>query len=69
VGTTNSKPPGAIIVIGESKTGSTSKIVFIALLSIRFTALLRFSPAFSKLSKCLPQDHGCIQIIEESSQE
>jgi len=24
VGTTNSKPPGAIIVIGESKTGSTA---------------------------------------------
>jgi len=31
VGITNSKPPGPIIVIGESKTGSSSQIVFITL--------------------------------------
>jgi hypothetical protein len=49
--TTNSKPPGPIIVIEESKIGNSSKIIFIILLSSRCTALLRFLPASaSKLS-------------------
>jgi hypothetical protein len=32
-GTTNSKPPGSIIMIGRSKTGSNSQITFITLFS------------------------------------
>jgi hypothetical protein len=33
--TTNSKPPGPIIVIEESKIGNSSKIIYIILLSSR----------------------------------
>jgi hypothetical protein len=33
VGTTNSKPPGLIIMIGQSKTGNSSQIIFITLFS------------------------------------
>ncbi len=35
VGTTNSKPPGSIIMIGQSKTGSRNQIMFITLFSSR----------------------------------
>jgi hypothetical protein len=31
VGTTNSKPPGRIIMFGQSKTGTSSQIIFITL--------------------------------------
>jgi hypothetical protein len=45
VGTTNSKPPGLIIMIGQSKTGSRNQII---LFSSRCRALLRFLPASAK---------------------
>jgi hypothetical protein len=54
VGITNSKPFGPIIVIGESKTGSNSHIIFITLFSSKqkhsFVAVL-FNQPLSKLSK------------------
>jgi hypothetical protein len=34
VGTTNNKPPGAIIMIGQSKTGNSSQVVFITLFCV-----------------------------------
>ncbi len=33
MGTTNRKPPGPIIMFGQSKTGRSSQIIFITLLS------------------------------------
>jgi hypothetical protein len=52
VGTTNSKPPGRIIMFGQSKAGSRrSQIIFIALFSSRCTAVLRLlPPASAKLT-------------------
>jgi hypothetical protein len=38
--TTNSKPPGPIIMIGQSETGSSSQIIFITLFSGRYTTSL-----------------------------
>jgi len=51
VGTTNSKPPGRIIMIGQSKTGSSSQIIFTTLFSSRCTPLLGFFTSLSKLRK------------------
>ncbi len=51
MGTTNSKPPGPIVMIGQSKTGSSSQIIFITLFSSRCTALLRFKPASAKMQE------------------
>jgi hypothetical protein len=42
VGTTNSKPSGPIIMIGQSKTGISSQIISITLFCGRCTLLLRF---------------------------
>ncbi len=44
VGTTSSKPPGIIIMFGQSKTGNSSQIIFIALFCSRCTALLILLP-------------------------
>jgi hypothetical protein len=41
-GTTNSKPSGPIIMIGQSKTGISSQIISITLFCRRCTLLLRF---------------------------
>jgi hypothetical protein len=43
--TTNSDPPGPIIMIGQSKTGSSNEIILITLFSRSCTALLCFLPA------------------------
>ncbi len=42
MGSTNSKPPALIIMIGYSKLGRRSQIIFITVFSSRCTALLRF---------------------------
>jgi hypothetical protein len=44
-GTTNSKPPGRIIMIGQSKRGIGSQIIFITLFSSKCTVLLCLLPA------------------------
>jgi len=49
VGTTNSKPPGSIIVNGQSRTGSTGRFIFITLFSSRCTALPPFFTSLNKL--------------------
>jgi hypothetical protein len=46
--TTNSKPPGPIIMIGQSQTGSGSQIIFITLF---FWQGLDFAVPFTSLSK------------------
>jgi hypothetical protein len=48
--TNNSKPPGPILMIGQSKIGNSSQIIFIALFSGRFTALAVPFTSLSKLS-------------------
>jgi hypothetical protein len=50
MGTTNSKPPGPIIMFSQSNTGSSSQIIFITLLSSRWT-LHSFASSFTSLSK------------------
>jgi len=50
VGTTNSKPPRPIIMIGQSKTGSSSHVIFITLFSSRRCISLLLRP-FTSLSK------------------
>ncbi len=45
MGTTNGKPPGPIIMIGQSKRGMRSQIIFITLFSSMCTYLRGFSPA------------------------
>ncbi len=45
MGTTNNKPPGPIVMIAQSKTGSSSQIMLITLLSSSYTPSLRFIPA------------------------
>ncbi len=50
-GTTNSKPPGRIIMIDQSKTGGSSHIIFITLFSSKCTALLCFLPASANWAK------------------
>ncbi len=47
-GTTNSKPPGRIIMIGQSETRSSSQIVFIYIIFCRCTGLLYLLPATAK---------------------
>jgi len=47
VGTTNSKPPGQIIMIGQSKKWSSSQIIFITLFSSR---CITFAAVFTCLS-------------------
>jgi len=44
---TNSKPPGSIIMIGQSDTGISSRIILITRFSSRCTALLRLLPALA----------------------
>jgi hypothetical protein len=46
--TTNSKPPGPVIMIGQSQTGSGSQIIFITLF---FCQGLVFAVPFTSLSK------------------
>jgi len=48
-GTTNSKPPGPIIMMGQSQTPTTSQIVFIRLFSVRAQCCCVFLPATVKL--------------------
>jgi hypothetical protein len=43
--TTNSKPRGPIMMIGQSKIGNSNRSIFITLLSSRCTPLLRYLPA------------------------
>jgi hypothetical protein len=52
VGTTNSKPPGPIMMIDQSKTGNRSQIIFIIALfsSRRCTAVLRLLPSLRELT-------------------
>ncbi len=46
-GSTNSKPPGSIIMIGQSDTRISSRIILITRFSSRCTALLRLLPALA----------------------
>ncbi len=56
-GTTNSKPPGPNIMIDQSKTGSSSRIIFITLFSSRCTALLCFLPASANWANTQEKTH------------
>jgi hypothetical protein len=47
--TTNSKPPGRIIMIGQSETGRSSEIVFITL---SFTTYSFVAPFYQPQQKC-----------------
>jgi hypothetical protein len=49
VGSTNSKPPGLIIVNGQSRIGSTGRFIFITLFSTSFRVLPPFFTSLHKL--------------------
>jgi len=55
--TTKSKPPGLIITIGQSETGTNSQIIFIALFSDRCTALLYFLLASANYQSIMGQNN------------
>ncbi len=50
--TTNSKPPGPIVMIGQSETGRSNQIIFITLFSCRCTALLGLFPTLASVETC-----------------
>jgi hypothetical protein len=50
--TTNSKPPGPIVMIGQSETGSSNQIIFITLFSSSCTALLCLFPTLASVQTC-----------------
>jgi hypothetical protein len=55
-GTTNSKPPGRIIKIGQSETGRSSQIIFITF-SSRLTAVMHILPGLAFCATMLGQNH------------
>ncbi len=55
-GTTNSKPPGPIIKIGQSETGRSSQIILITF-SSRFTAVMNLLPGLAFVANMLGQNH------------
>jgi hypothetical protein len=55
VGTTSSKPPGPIIMLGQSKTGRSSQFIFITLFSSRCTGLL--APFNSSTNQAQERNH------------
>jgi hypothetical protein len=58
--TANSKPPRPIIMIGQSKTGSTSQIIFVTLF---FQQLLGFSVLITNLGK-LQVKLACFEFLQ-----
>jgi hypothetical protein len=56
-GTTNSKPPGPIIMMGQSKTPTTSQIIFIRLFPVRVQRCYVFLPATVNCVIMLSQNH------------